>query len=168
MYQTFYDSVKALPQESFSNGKVSFRLIRDEEDLAYVIFFCELKEDQIDLVNPGGFSIGRAYLKPGDNYPCVICAEDGRRIGFINLCTWLGNDSAVSWGYYLDRNEQGKGYGRAAAELAISVLKKAFPGQMLKGAVEAGNAHAQRLYKSLGLCQLDELDGDDLVFGMKL
>ena len=165
---TFYEKLRALPNDVFRGNTVSFKLIENEEDLAFVIFDCELSEEQKDLVNPGGFSIGRAYLNPSDNYPCVILNEAGRRIGFINLCKWLANTEAVSWSYYIGSKSQGKGYGRAAAALAISVLSSSFPDSMLKLATESDNLNAQTLYKSLGLERLPELDGDDLVYGMRL
>ena len=60
---------------------------------------------------------------------------------------------------------QGKGYGRKAAELAVEVLQSVADGKMIKVATEQSNEKAQRLYVSLGLHKLDELDGDDFVFG---
>ena len=36
----------------------------------------------------------------------------------------------------------------------------------IKLSTEAANLQAQRLYLSLGFRKLDEMDGDDLVFGM--
>ena len=160
------DALSRLPAQRYANETVLIRPIRTEDDLAYAIFRCELTEEQRALVNPAGFSIGRAYLAPADNVPCLICTLDGRPVGFIHFLRWLGQGSALSWSFYVDSREQGKGYGRAAARLAIRLLRTACPGEPIKLSTEATNTRAQALYLSLGFRRLDELDGDDLVFGL--
>ena len=115
-------------------------------------------------MNPAGVSIGRAYLKPGNNYPCVILNEKGERIGFLQFSKWLGEGEAVSWSFYIDRRSQGKGYGTAALEVAIALLRRAWPKLPIKLAAEAANASAHRLYTAHGFRHDGELDGDDLVF----
>lgn len=128
---------------------------------------CQLEDEQKDLVNPAWLSIGRAYLSPEDNYPCIIRNEKREPIGFINLAKWLGKgDEHYSWSFFIDRRQQGKGYGRKAAELAVHILKSANPEKKIKLATEQCNLKAQSLYRSLGFAQLPELDGDDLVFGL--
>lgn len=166
MKKSLSAALKKLPQDVFSNETVLFRHIDNESDLAYAIFDCKLKDEQRDLVTPASFSIGRAYLKPRDNFPCVICTLDGTPIGFINLLRWLGLGNGVTWSLYLDAEAQGKGYGRAAARLATDVLKTAFPDEMLKLSVVETNTRARALYVSLGFRLLDELDINDLVYGL--
>lgn len=162
---SFRTKLDALPSEKWRNDRVCFKKIKSQDDLIYAIFDCNLRDDQIDLVNPAGFSIGRAYLNPDNNYPCIICNSDGKNIGFINLLKWLGTGNALSWSYFIDRDEQGKGYGKKAAELAIEILESIADGEMIKVSTEQSNVYAQRLYLSVGLQKLDELDGDDFVFG---
>ncbi|MBR4701696.1 MAG: GNAT family N-acetyltransferase [Oscillospiraceae bacterium] len=166
MKKSLSAALKKLPEEVFSNDTVFFRHIETEQDLAYAIFDCKLREDQRDLVTAASFSIGRAYLKPRDNYPCVVCTLDGTPIGFINLLRWLGLGEGVTWSLYLDADAQGKGYGKAAAKLAVRILKTAFPDEMLKLSVVESNTKARALYLSLGFRLLDELDIDDLVYGL--
>lgn len=161
-------SLDALPAEKWKNDMVYFKKIQSEDDLVYATIECELEEFQRDFVNPAWFSIGRAYLAPEDNYPCIICNSNGENIGFINLIRWMGGGEAFSWSYYVDKNMQGKGYGRKAAELAVKILQSVADGKMIKVATEQSNEKAQRLYVSLGLHKLDELDGDDFVFGRLL
>ena len=72
--------------------------------------------------------------------------------------------SATSWSYYIDVSEQGKGDGRAAAALAVRLLKAAFPNEAVKLSTEQINRKAQRLYEGLGFVRSEEMDGDDLVF----
>ena len=158
--------LKKLPKDVLSNETVFFRHIENESDLAYALFDCRLKEEQRDLVTPASFSIGRAYLNPRDHFPCVICTLDGTPVGFINLLRWLGLGDGVTWSIYIDAAAQGRGCGKAAARLAVKVLKTAFPEETLKLSVVAENHKARALYLSLGFRLLDELDGNDLVYGL--
>lgn len=150
----------------WSDERTRIKPITTQADLIYAIFDCRLIEEQEELVNPAGFSIGRAYLFREDNYPCIIYNEKFEPIGFINLCKWLGKGDANSWSFYIDKKYQGKGYGKHAALLAVSILKAADPDKPIKLSTEKDNEKAQRLYSSLGFILLPELDGDDLVFGL--
>ncbi len=158
------EKIHSLPEQVFSGGDLAIREIRDGGGLWYATVECTLGPGQEAFVNPAGFSIGRAYLRPEDNVPCVICLADGTRIGFIVFRKWLGDGAAYSWSYYLDRNWQGRGYGTQAARLAVQILKAADPEMPIKLSVEVDNDRAQRLYRRVGFQKLEELDGDDLVF----
>lgn len=159
-------SLEQLPEEAFIGDGISFRPIRTDADLAYAIFDCQLNEEQWDFVNPAGFSIGRAYLHPENHFPCLILNENNQPVGFIDLDMWLGQGTAFHWSYYIDREQQGRGYGRKAAQLAVRIFKSVDPDMSIKLSTEADNLKAQRLYLSLGFQKLEEMDGDDLVFGM--
>lgn len=163
---TFREKLENLPQSAFAGETVLLRPIKNEEDLAYAIFDCTLTEEQRGFVNPASFSIGRAFLNPENNYPCVILNAEGARVGFLLLDVWLGEGDGYSWSYYIDFRQQGKGYGKSAARTAIKLLKTIGPTEMIKLSAERDNWKAQKLYCSLGFVQLDELDGDDLVFGL--
>ena len=144
---------------------IYFRYINNQDDLIYAFFDCELTSEQIGLVNPPSFSIGRAYLQPNNNLPFVIClTENDQRIGFINLCKWLGKGDAFSWSFIIDKKHQGKGHGKNSAQLAIKILKAIDKNKHIKLATEQDNIKAQKLYVSLGFTKTDELDGEDLVF----
>lgn len=158
------DKLNALPKALFHGERVSIRPIANDDDLWYAVAECKLLPGQEDFVNPAGFSIGRAYLHPESNYPCVILSETGDRIGYIVLRSWLGDGEAYSWSYYLDKNRQGYGYGKAAAELAVKLLKAAAPELPVKLSAEPDNDRAQKLYRSVGFTLSGERDGDDLVF----
>ena len=159
------DQICALPSYIFSSGTLRITPIQDDDDLWYATVECRLAPGQDAFVNPAGFSIGRAYLHPEDNLPCIIWNGESR-IGYIVLRKWIG-DSATSWSYYLDKDQQGKGFGKAAALLAVRILKSAFPDQPIKLSAEKDNVKAHRLYRSAGFALSDETDGDDLVFLFK-
>ena len=164
---TFRDKICSLNAGAFSNEKVSIKPLADERDLIYACYECRLAKDQEDLVSPMWFTMGKAYLHPENNYPCIIYNEKEERIGFINLCACVGVDEASGWSYFIDEKYQGKGYGKGVAFLAISILKEAFANIPIRLSSEQRNARAQHIYSSLGFIKLDELDGDDFIFEMK-
>ena len=159
---TLKERFDLLSPELLSAGEISIRPVRDDYDLWFATVECTLADGQEDYVNPAGFSIGRAYLNPQANIPCIIrCGET--RIGYIVLREWIGSN-ATSWSYYLDKAQQGHGYGKAAARLAVKILKTAMPELPVKLSAEKDNTKAHRLYESVGFLLTDEIDGDDLVF----
>ena len=88
------ESLEKLDSALWQNERVRFKALSTEADLIYAAYDCRLTDEQKELVNPAWFSIGRAYLSREDNYPCIIYNEKDERIGFINLCKWLGRVDA--------------------------------------------------------------------------
>lgn len=158
--------LEKVSDEHWQNAYVKIRPLSTMSDVIYAGCDCQLTDEQKDLVNPFWFSIGRAYLFREDNYPCIIYNASNVPIGFIVFCKWLALGDAYSWSYFIDKEQQGRGYGKQAAQLAVHILKTANPDKCIKLATEANNAKAQKLYTSLGFSQLPEIDGDDLVFGL--
>ena len=157
------DKFRAAINEAQASNGISIRPIENDDDLWYAVVECRITPEQEEFVNPAGFSIGRAYLDPDNNLPCVIY-NDGEPVGYIVLRIWRGQGEAVSWSYYIDVKHQGCGYGREAAKLAVRILKAACPDIPVKLSAEADNHKAQRLYQSIGFKRTVEKDGDDLVF----
>lgn len=167
MKTPFSQHLKSLPPSVWESDTVKIRPITNDDELWYATVECRLTPEQeaADLVNPAGFSIGRAYLNPADNLPCLIYNERSQPIGYIVLRTWFDQSNpGFNWSYYLDKDSQGKGYGKAAARLAIRILKAADPAIPIKLSTENYNHRAQKLYESVGFVKSDEMDGDDLVF----
>ncbi len=122
----------------------------------------EREKPDPDVIHPiAGYDI-EIYVKPAVRNPNIIVGE----FTYIADSKWLGEGNAFSWSYYIDKDHQGKGYGKSAAEAAIQILKAASPEMPIKLATEKGNEKARCLYTSLGFRLLPELDGDDLVFGL--
>lgn len=165
MEMTFSERLKALPADIWKSDMVSIRPISNADDLWYATVECRLAPGQEDLVNPAGFSIGKAYLNPADNLPCLIYNKEKQPVGYILLRKWLDPSLiGFSWSFYIDKDSQGKGYGRAAARLAIQIFKTLAPHIPIKLSTAQDNDKAQRLYESLGFVKSDEKDGDKFVF----
>ena len=156
------ERIASLESHIFIQDDIRIRPIQNDYDLWYAVVECKLKPEQIDFVNPAGFSIGRAYLHPERNVPCIIWKGD-IRIGYIVLRE-CSDEGATNWSFYLSQEHQGYGYGKAAARLAGQILLAAAPQTPIKLSTEKENHKAQQLYLDLGFQCTDELDGDDLVF----
>lgn len=159
--ETLRQNILALSPDCFSLHGIQIRPICDDYDLWFAVVECKLSPDQAQYVNPAGFSIGRAYLRPEDNLPCIIW-KGNTRIGYIVLRKF--DKSANSWSYYLDKTQQGHGYGTIAARLAVQILKAAEPSAAIKLSAERTNKKAHDLYRAIGFRHNGETDGDDLVF----
>ena len=156
------ERIALLESHIFIQDDIRICPIQNDYDLWYAVVECKLKPEQIDLVNPAGFSIGRAYLHPESNVPCIIW-KGNSRIGYIVLRKWNGAE-ATSWSFYLSQEFQGFGYGRTAAKIAVKILLTLAPTTPIKVSTERMNQKAQRLYTGLGFRHEGEVDGDDLVF----
>lgn len=158
--------LKKLSPEDCRNERIKLRPLLTEDNLIYAACDCQLTEEQQERVNPAWFSIERAYLFPEANLPCLIENEQSEPIGFLNLCQWSAESDTSSWSCFIGRRHQKKDCGKAAAQLALHILKTAAPEKPIKLATEAQNLPAQSLYVSLGFQKLPEMDGDDLVFAL--
>lgn len=158
--------LKKLSPEDCRNERIKLRPLLTEDNLIYAACDCRLTEEQQERINPAWFSIGRAYLFPEANLPCLIENEQSEPIGFLNLCQWSAESDTSSWSCFIGRRHQKKGCGKAAAQLAVHILKTAAPEKPIKLATEAQNLPAQSLYVSLSFQKLPEMDGDDLVFAL--
>ena len=77
METPFSNKVKNLPKEIFASETVSIKNIENDDELWYAVVECKITPEQEKNVSPCGFFLGRAYLAPNDNVPCVICKSDG-------------------------------------------------------------------------------------------
>ena len=157
--------LEKVSRDIWSDGILTIRPVETEEDIVCAVDGLRLREGQEELVNPAWFSIGRAYLSREDNLPCLVTERDGTAVGFINIGRWLGSGDACTWSFFIDGDHQGKGYGRRTAKLAVDILR-ATGCRQIKLAAETANKAAQRLYMSLGFRRLEEMDGEDLVYGL--
>ena len=153
-----------IKQNLCSNSLVWIKPIEDETDLWYAVEECKITSGQMEYVNPASFSVGRAYLDPENNVPCVIYNNENKRVGFISFRKIVLNKKGFNWSFYIDKNYQNKGLGRATAESAIKTLKNVDSNMPIFLTTEQNNELAQRLYINLGFRKADFLDGDDLVF----
>jgi diamine N-acetyltransferase len=125
----------------------------------------EVHEGQRDFVAPNVFSIAQSKVEPGYNVQAVYDGEE--MVGFV-MYGWDEEEGCHCLARLMvDKNQQGKGYGRAATEEVIKKLR-AEPGcKQIVLSVNPGNANAQALYESLGFVKTGEVTYGEEVMRLK-
>ena len=142
-----------------------------------------LKKEQERFVAENVWSLVHAYVgnkTEGAVYPFGIF-DDDKAVGFLMIAYDYGevcNDPDAPeisrnnyflWRLMIDENEQGKGYGRKAVELALEFVKT-FPhgkADYCWLCYDKNNEVARKLYLSMGFQEIGEQD-DDINAVMKL
>ncbi|MBQ9828170.1 MAG: GNAT family N-acetyltransferase [Lachnospiraceae bacterium] len=140
-------------------------------------------ESQEEFVAPNDESLMEAYIAVTSEdayaYPFGIYNDD-TPVGFLmigyneagieeNAPEALKNNYSL-WRLMIDRNHQGKGYGREAVRLALEFIRT-WPGgkaEYCALSYEPENTVAAKLYHSFGFEENGEMDGDEIVAVLKL
>ena len=96
------------------------------------------------------YSLGKAYVasRPDEYMPYII-EKNGKFVGAIRLRNY-GHGVGFA-AFFIDRNHQGKGYGKEAVLYLIDWVKEHFAkAKEIECAVSPENTVACRLYESLG------------------
>ena len=142
----------------------------------------KVSDGQKNFVASNEISIIEAYIAITGNgyaFPFVIY-DDGVPVGFLmigfNAHDYWENAPKVAKGNYnlwrlmIDKNYQGKGYGRKAVALALDFIKT-FPCGKAKYcwlSYEPENSAARKLYSSFGFVETGEKDGEELIAILEL
>lgn len=130
----------------------------------------KLAEDQQRMLASNAYSIAQSKYDEAAQ-PRAIYAGD-TVVGFLmyDIPEVDDEDQSVSiYRFMIDREYQGKGYGRAALNLAIEEIRQ-IPGiEKILISYVHGNERAKRFYASFGFAELPSKDGDwELVAELKL
>ncbi|MBK8821945.1 MAG: GNAT family N-acetyltransferase [Anaerolineales bacterium] len=129
----------------------------------------QVREDQRGFVASNVYSIAEAQFGFEDEghwdfYPFGVYA-DGEPVGFLMYCLNFAHSRFQGFVIRLmvDERFQGKGYGRAAMEQALEILRADERILQVGISYEPHNKAAQALYASLGFVEPGELmDGETL------
>ena len=144
------------------------RLEKINDDNVYEILNLRVNKEQKHFVAQNIYSIVHAYLALTSGkqaFPFGIYLGK-KPIGFLMIgydimdektkadpnCGWFIRNSYIIWRLMIDRRYQGKGYGRAAMQLALDFVRT-FPcgeADYCWLSYEPENTVAQNLYRSLG------------------
>ena len=132
----------------------------------------KLNENQKAYVTSNELSLAHAYLalEEGNMIPFpFLVKENDDYVGFLMLSYCKSdsqqpeqNNAYCIWRIMIDKQFQGKGYGRSAVNEAIELAQKGFAGQadMIVLFVEPENHVAIKLYESCGFSKTNEvIDG---------
>ncbi|ADL52228.1 GNAT family N-acetyltransferase [Clostridium cellulovorans] len=108
----------------------------------------EVLDDQKEFVTSNAVSIAQSKIQP-ECIPLAIYEED-ILVGFVMYC--IDTDDSEYWIYRLmiDKNHQNKGYGKAALNDVIEIIKKDKSHNKIFLGVHTESEAAVKLYKSSG------------------
>ena len=112
----------------------------------------KVAEHQKSFVSTTADSFAQAYVYRDTAFPFAIYAED-EVVGFIMLGYYESRKQYTLWKFLIDKEHQGKGYGKEALKQGITYLKEQFDAKEIYTGVSLGNEAAKGLYKSMGFTQ---------------
>lgn len=142
----------------------------------------EVFDNQKSFVATNNISIIEAYLAIVENGHVFTFGiyNDDAPIGFLTIGFDVNSDDADApkiakgnyniWRFMIDKNFQGRGFGKKAMDLALEFVKT-FPYGTAKYcwlSYESDNDVARQLYQTVGFVETDEKDGEEIVAILKL
>ena len=132
-----------------------------------VLALC-VNDSQKSFVSTTAESLSQALEYSNTAYPFAVYGG-GRVVGFIMMGYYEAKGYYTLWKLLIDKEHQGKGYGRAALELGIEFLKNHFDVSEIYTGVSPGNSVAKSLYESVGFrfTGLEEDNMEEMVLTLK-
>lgn len=132
-----------------------------------VLALC-VNDSQKGFVSTTAESLSQALEDSNTAYPFAVYGG-GRVVGFIMMGYYEAKGYYTLWKLLIDKEHQGKGYGRAALELGIAFLKDNFDVSEIYTGVSPGNSVAKSLYESVGFrfTGIEEDNMEEMVLKLK-
>lgn len=109
----------------------------------------KINDDQRSFVSLAAESLAQAYVYRDTAFPFAVY-DDEKVVGFIMMGYYEAKNYYTLWKLFIDRSQQGKGYGKKAVEKGIAFLRERFDVSEVYTGVIPENEAAKGLYKSLG------------------
>lgn len=128
----------------------------------------QVKENQLKFVPAVAVSLAKVYIKPdGDNVEYIPFAiyDGDLMVGFI-MHAVVKETSNMYWinGFIIDQTRQGNGYGKAALQESIDLIKNTCKAcKEIRLTVHKDNISAKKLYEHYGFQTLGyDYDGEEV------
>ena len=125
----------------------------------------EVREDQKNFVASNVYSIAQSKVEP--SYTPWAVYDGDEMVGFVMYGYDREDNCYCIARMMIDKNHQGKGYGRAAMEEIIRRLRATPDCREVALSIEPENEVAQRLYESLGFKKTGEVAQGEEVMRLK-
>jgi diamine N-acetyltransferase len=115
-------------------------------------------EQQQGFVAPNVYSLAQAYVFAEDT-PLAIYADE-TLVGFLMYALDPDDNKYWLFRFMIDREQQGKGYGRKACEAYIDLMRTQPDCDAIWLSISAANTVAEQLYRSLGFVPTGVIQDD--------
>ena len=122
-----------------------------------------VSDEQKNFVSSNIYSLAQAKALP-ECIPLAICNNEEVLVGFLMYC--MDFDEKEYWIYRLmiDKNHQGKGYGKAALKCILSEIKKDKSHNKVYLSFAPENEAAKKMYEEFGFVSDNRMDGGEVVY----
>lgn len=132
----------------------------------YPITKLEVLDKQKECVASNSFSMAQAYFHKDAWFRGIYVNDEA--VGFVMLKLDHVKPDYYLWRFMIDKNHQGKGYGKLALDEIVKVIKEFPHAKILRSSVEMGEASPLGFYKKYGFEETDEWDEGEKVIKLKL
>jgi len=130
----------------------------------------EVSPEQESFVAHNAISLAHAYIATKrDRVVCPYAIyASGTMVGFImyQYMPAVADDYSCYflWRFMIDKNHQGKGYGRQALAQVLDIIRQKPHGSadFCATTYNMENSVARELYKSFGFIETDQVEGDEV------
>ena len=132
-------------------------------------FALKLKPEQEEFVSHPIRSLAQAYVYYKQCTPFAVCLE-GQVVGYVMVIYDDDEETYNIWHLMIDKAHQGRGYGRAAMELALAYIRTRPFGDSNRVllTVSPKNRTACGLYRALGFSETGRFDEDEVELGLSI
>lgn len=144
---------------------IEFREITKENVIA--IIDLDLLEHQKDQVAPNAVSIAQGHYSEEAWFRAIY--NNDKPVGFVMLSLDYKKNKFWVWRFMIDKNHQGKGYGRASIDLIKQVIKEKVPNvtEIYLSYVPKEEGGADEFYKKVGFEDTGKMLDDEKVMVYK-
>ena len=157
---------------------IELRKISINDDSAKECIALEITPEQKGFVASNADSLAEAYANSEKgllDIPYAIYADDVM-VGFAMYSfvkaedDVYGEDCYNFWRFMIDKNHQGKGYGKQAlAKILDEIRTLPFgPAEYIYTSYEPHNTVAKNLYASFGFAETGQMDGDESIARLRI
>jgi diamine N-acetyltransferase len=127
----------------------------------------KLADGQEKFVAPNWYSLLEAMHSNGELHSRAIYDDDAM-IGYVMYGIDPKTERCWIVRLMTDKDQQGKGYGRAAMALIIDQIKQTYQCKEIFISFVPENTIARKLYESIGFQDTGKIEDDELVFRLAL
>ncbi len=124
-------------------------------------------ENQVPFVPSNVYSIAQSSVYKETAFPFGVYANDNL-VGFVMIGYHENEKQHKLWRLMIDKNHQGKGYGKSALKLAVNYMINHYEILEIGTKTHCDNIVAQNLYKSIGFKIVDKVDANQIVMRLSV
>ncbi|KAB3527686.1 GNAT family N-acetyltransferase [Alkaliphilus serpentinus] len=122
----------------------------------------DVADNQKNLVAPNSVSIAQAYYEEKAWFRGIYDQDEA--VGFVMLYKDEEKAEYFLWRFMIDKNHQGKGYGKEAMELIIDYVKGLPNAKTFGLSVVPADGSAEEFYKKFGFIDTGEVEENEKVY----